>query len=97
MAYYSRHYREISFSRELLNGPINKENIDKLVDTWMHEIEHARNGQYMAQFNADFRVKVHALVNEPGPQDATALTREYLQEGRRQEAVGGIGRHEWFA
>ena len=52
MAHYSRQYREISFSRELLNGPINKENIDKLVDTWMHEIEHARNGQYMAQFNA---------------------------------------------
>ena len=87
LAHYSRHYREISFSRELLDAPIRRENIDKLVDVWMHEIEHARNGQYMAQFNGDFRVKVHALVNEPGPQDATALTRDYLQEG--------VGRKRW--
>lgn len=88
---YSGYYREIRFASDLLDAKINQRGVDRVVDVFSHEIEHALRREEMQTFDTQFRQKASAQAEQPGQRDATALVKEYIDKGRQQESLAELG------
>ncbi|WP_374012419.1 hypothetical protein [Pseudoxanthomonas koreensis] len=87
---YSTRYREIAIESGLLKGPMNRENLDRLTNTFAHELSHAANRQEMFEFSIRVEHDAFGLAEQPGPRDGTDLVREYIDKGREQETLAEL-------
>jgi len=87
---YSGYYREIGLHQDVLRGPIDQYNLDRLTNVFAHELSHALDRREMSDFSNAIERDAYDLAARPGSRDATNLAREYIDKGRVQESRAEI-------